>query len=219
MYCSDNDFCRSLDDDARQRLCIGCRKRLSRAGSLEASGRFVDKTIIVLDGIVASSTHGEASVQERNALHLFSFCMPGRVLFQDALFGIQDNNPSPYVSMECLTDCCIAAFDHEFVRMLYSTNPYFARKVNESAVMIMYDYAKYAGILRAEGMFDKVVLLIRHLVDYQLFLSNNHLAQVLACDRTTVSRAVARVRCELPELWERYVANKHRPIELMAPRV
>ena len=143
--------------------------------------------------------------------------MPGRVLSQDILLDLQGRPPMPYITMDCLTDCCIAMMEHRFVRSLYAEDPAFARRMNESAVRIMYDISTYSGIMRAEGAFAKTVLLMRHLSAYGLFLSNNHISDVLSCDRTTISRMIARVKRELPEVWDAYQANKHRKITVLNP--
>lgn len=217
MFCSDNDFCHSLSAETRKKLCSGCRRRLLRAGSLEVFEQVVDKTFIILDGVCVSSMSDSQNRPAQSNLPLYSFCMPGRVLSQDILLGLQDNPEMPYISMDSLTDCCIATFEHAFVFEMYETDPAFARKVNESAVHIMFDLSKYAGIMRAEGAYAKTVFLMRHLLEHQLYLQNHHLADVLSCNRTTISRMVTRVKQELPDLWKAYRINKHRSIEILHP--
>lgn len=217
MFCSDNDFCRTLSAEVRTMLCEGCRRRLLRAGSLEVFDQVVDKTFIVLDGVCVSSMHDTDVNPGEAAIPLYSFCMPGRVLSQDILLDVKGKPAMPYISMGSLTDCCIATLEHRFVLDLYRNHPAFSRSVNESAVRIMYDVSTYAGIMRAEGAYTKTVLMMRHLLEHGQYLQNHHLADVLACNRTTISRAVTRARQELPDLWAAYNANKHRRIKILQP--
>lgn len=178
----------------------------------------VDKVIVVLDGVVASSSRPHGAFPFDDELPHYSLCMPGRVLSQDVLFGMNEGNPLSYISMDFLTDCCMATFDHRFFLGLYEADAAFGRKVNESAVMIMFDQTKYAGIMRSEGAYAKVVLLLKALASCRVCLPERHIADILACDRTTVSRAGARIRREFPDLWERYLANKNRRVEMLYPR-
>ena len=103
-----------------------------------------------------------------------------------------------YISMDFLTDCCMATFDHRFFLGLYEADAAFGRKVNESAVMIMFDQTKYAGIMRSEGAYAKVVLLLKALASCRVCVPERHIADILACDRTTVSRAGARIPGSFP---------------------
>ncbi len=64
--------------------------------------------------------------------------------------------------------------------------------------MIMFDQTKYAGIMRSEGAYAKVVLLLKALASCRVCVPERHIADILACDRTTVSRAGARIRRSFP---------------------
>ncbi len=50
----------------------------------------VDKVIVVLDGVVASSSRPHGAFPFDDELPHYSLCMPGRVLSQDVLFGMNE---------------------------------------------------------------------------------------------------------------------------------
>lgn len=217
-YCPENTFCASLPNEVRSRLCQGCRKRLYKAGSLEVATRAVDRAAIVIDGAyVAKGTKADDDGRSI-APRMYTFCLPGRLLFQDVLFGMETKSVTPIVTMACLTDCLIATFEYSFLLDLIEKDPVFARRVNESAVQLMYDMSEFIGILQTEGVFAQLVLLLKYLVKAGLYVSSNDLADTLSVNRTTISRALGRVKREVPELWQAYQSNKRRPVRMLNPQ-
>lgn len=216
-HCSDNAFCSSLPKSMRDELCEGCRKRIFGAGSLEVATQAIERASIVIDGAYAGTGTKSDPDDRTIAPQLYTFCLPGRLLFQDVLLGIESRSPTPMTSMTCLTDCLIATFEYRFLLDLMEASPVFARRVNESAVQLMYDMSEFIGILRTEGAFAQTVLLLRYLAKADLCVSSNDLADILSVNRTTISRALSRVKREMPELWDAYQANRRRPIVLLEP--
>ncbi|MCI2241322.1 hypothetical protein [Adlercreutzia faecimuris] len=217
VFCSDNAFCASLPAGERARLCEGCRKRLVKAGSIDLSDRMAEENAIVLDGaLLAVARTGEGASRAPSPT-MSSLCLPGRFLSQEVIFHLRGDVPASSVTMEYLTDCCVASFSPAFIGRLYDESRLFAQRLHESDIQLLFDHATYIGSLRAEGAFAKTALLVQQLAQQRLFVPNNSLALLLACDRTTVSRAMARIRRELPDLWAAFEASRHRSIEMLRP--
>lgn len=206
MRCSENEFCQSLSAATRERLCQGCHKRYLKAGSLDVFENFVDKLFIVLRGCIVASTEDEALEK----LPSYSFCAPGRLLNQNSLFELGGADSFAYVRYDFPADSVVAVFDRDFIVELYAQDRNFARMANKSAVMIMLDMSGYASIMRVSGMTKKIELALGFLIDHGIYLPGHTLADLLACNRTSVSRAIAQTRATRPELWERYQEMKHR---------
>lgn len=218
LDCSANAFCASLPADVRAKLCEGCRRRLSKAGSLRLYDNFNRDVSIILDGVMSGSSFtGERDLDSVSVLPLFSLCLPGRPLSLDVtFFGEQtvDAMPYSYNDMTCLTDCCIATIDHELVRRLFEEDAEFRWCLAQAMMNLMGDGLQFCAIMRAGSVYAQVNLLMQKLMEFNLYLSRHDVATVLACNRTSVSRAFARAERERPDFFSRYTANKNRPITL-----
>ena len=148
-------------------------------------------------------------------------CLPGRPLSLDfTFFGkeLVEVLTYTYNDMVCLTDCCIATFEHDLFRKLFETDRAFAFALMRAAMNLMGDISQFAALERADSVYTEVSLLMQKLMEFDLYLSRSDISNVLACNRTSVSRAFARIEEERPEFFARYVANKNRPTEYFRPR-
>lgn len=222
LDCSKNMFCASMPDDTRAKLCAGCHRRLSKAGSMRLYENFGREVSVILDGaICGSSLVDENAIDNNPTLPLFALCLPGRPLSLDfTFFGKELVGVLTYTynDMVCLTDCCIATFDHGLFRELFDTDRAFALSLMRAAMNLMGDISQFAALERADSVYTKVNLLMQKLMEFDLYLSRSDISSVLACNRTSVSRAFARIAKERPEFFARYSANKNRPTEYFRPR-
>lgn len=142
---------------------------------------------------------------------------PERLLYQDTLLGITHEYEVGSITLGCLTDCCLASFKYRHVQSLYDENPSFTRKVHESVILLMYDLAKYIGILRAQSARAKVRAALELLTQWEIHLSNNSLSELLALDRTTVSRELSSLKRYDAELWSAYMRTKSHRVSMLNP--
>lgn len=200
--CSQNAFCASLDPAVRAQLCMGCSQRVLKAGSAISYSEMADRATLVLEGLMVNKTESGDPADKRPCM--YTFTSPGRLLYQDTLLNIKREYEVGYITAECLTDCRLATFKYRHVQNLYNQHPDFARKTHESIIAISYDFAKYIGILRAPSARAKVYGAIELMCQWNIRLTTNGLAELLALDRTTVSRELTALRKYTPELWEKY---------------
>lgn len=165
-----------------------------------------DRATLVLEGLLVNKTESGDPADRRPCM--YTLTSPGRLLYQDTLLNIKREYEVGYITAECLTDCRLATFKYRHVQNLYNQYPNFARKAHESIIAISYDFAKYIGILRAPGARAKVRGAIELMCQWKIRLTTNNLAELLALDRTTVSRELTALRKDAPELWEEYTDGK-----------
>lgn len=213
--CSNNSFCASLTPEIRARLCQGCSRRFLRAGSSISYSEIADRATLVLDGLLVNKT--DSWNPQDNSPCLYTPNFAGRLLYQDTLLNVRRDYEYDYITIECLTDCRLATFKYRHVQTLYDEDPTFARKVHESAILLMYDLAKYIGVLRTSSAFAKTRAAVDLLIQWDTHLSNNGLAQLLALDRTTVSRELTNLKHREPILWKTYVGLKKHRIDVPEP--
>lgn len=216
MDCASNEFCASLDASTRERLCPHCRKRLMKAGSVQIYEDFEHEASLLTDGIVLISGYvGEDVLSASESVPTCYLGVPGRMLSTNVTFREGGGQEAyGYNSMEYLTDSCVAKFDHAVIRDLFASDEGFARALMLSGLRIMEDGCAMTAILRAGSVYLGVFHLVRYLSQQNAYLTQQQLAYLLNRDRTTVARSVSRVRKEHPDVWESYVLNKGRKVEL-----
>ncbi|MDO4289954.1 MAG: Crp/Fnr family transcriptional regulator [Eggerthellaceae bacterium] len=215
--CSENAFCASLPEDARAKLCQGCSRQLLKAGSFRLYESFNREVSVIIDGVICGSQGFEESADGNVAADpQFALNFPGRPLSLDVTFFGRDlmaGMSQAYDNMVCLTDCYVATFSHDVFRELFESDARFARCVMQMTLLSAGDAICLSALLRGESVYQKVLLLMRRLLEFDLHLTRHDVANVLACNRTSVSRAFARVERERPELFARYMANKGRSVK------
>lgn len=214
--CSENLFCASLPQETRAKLCEHCHRTLMKAGSVQLYSSFTRNVTIILDGIICcSTTVNEDDIEASATPPLFALCLPGRPLSLDTTFFGQrqmDALSYMYNSMTCLTDCFIASFSPKVFRHLFNTDEVFRQTLMQAALMMMGDFNQFSALMRADSMYTKVNLLMKKLLECNIYLSQTDIAKLLSCNRTSVSRAFERTKTERPDFFAAYSANKHRPV-------
>lgn len=219
MNCSTNAFCASLPQHIRLELCKHCRRRLVKAGSIQLYEEFEDKSSLLLDGIVLISGHvGEDVMGYSDDVPTCYLGVAGRVLSTNVTFrDVNGNGAYGYNSMEYLTDCCVARFDHETIRALFREHVEFAHSMMLSALRIMEDGCMMTAILRADSVYLSVYHLVQYLRQQNVYLTQVQIAGLINHDRASVSKAMNRIKKEHPASWQAYHANKGRTISIAHP--
>lgn len=218
MDCSCNEFCSSLTDATREKLCRHCRKRLMKAGSIQIYEDFEREASLLTDGIVLISGYvGEDVMDDGDSVPTCYLGVPGRMLSTNVTFREGGGQEAyGYNGMEYLVDSCVAKFDHDVIRELFDSDDDFAHAMMLSGLRIMEDGCAMTAILRADSVYLGVFHLVRYLTQQSAYLTQRQLANLLNRDRTTVARALSRIREEHPEAWTSYAANKGRKVNLPA---
>lgn len=217
--CEENAFCASLGEEVRAQLCAQCHRRLVKAGSIQMYEDFERRASLVIDGIVFISGHvGEDVLGYSDEVPTCYLGVPGRVLSTNVAFRESGGTEEyGYNSMEYLTDCCVACFDHQVVRRLFGESVEFAHAMMLSALRIMEDGCMMTSIMRAHSVYLSVSYLVLYLTQQRAYLTQQQLATLLNHDRTSVAKALARMKRERPQTWEAYCANKGRPVAIANP--
>lgn len=218
MDCRKNDFCRSLPDEVRTQLCAHCHRRLTRAGSIQLYSDFERHATLILDGAIKSSIYvGEDVLDYSEDVPTFHLGIPGRILATNMTFGRTEKMHYGNNGVEYLTDCCVATFEHEAMLELFETDNGFARSMALSMIRIMEDTCEIAAILRAQSVHLSVHHLTQLLLQHHIYLTQQQLADVINHDRASVSKALARVKSSDPDLFNAYLSNKGRAVEMFNP--
>lgn len=206
MDCGENDFCASLPRETLLTLCAGCNRRHVKAGSIDVMDDR-SRMLLVIEGVYMGESYADGP---ESPAEQFALCFPGRLLNQDVLLGMRPPGPPSFSVAKCLTDCVIASFDLRLARTLYAEDPLFAKRAAESAINIMYDYALFCSIMRQEGGAAKVGKLFELLANRGIYLPSKSVAELLSCNRATVTRAIAAIKKADPDLWSSYAGCKQR---------
>ncbi|MBR5260274.1 MAG: Crp/Fnr family transcriptional regulator [Eggerthellaceae bacterium] len=219
MNCSTNAFCSSLTPELRAELCKHCRRRLVKAGSIQIYEDFERRASLLIDGIVLISGHvGEDVVGYSDDVPTCYLGVPGRMLSTNVTFREGGGTEAyGYNSMEYLTDCCVAHFDHDVIRKLFENHVPFAHAMVLSALRIMEDGCMMTAILRANSVYLSVFHLVQYLAQQNDYLTQQQIANLINHDRASVSKAMTRIKKEQPATWEAYVANKGRTVTISNP--
>lgn len=213
MECSENAFCKILDDDVRKILCASCRRSIAAAGSFRLHQDFESKATILLDGLILYSIRAEEeTVDGTNDVPNFYLAVPGRALSTDMTFHSGDDRYS-FTGVEMLTDCHIARIEHKALREALERHPSFAEDLLFNLNTMLRDSCLMSSILRTSNTTVCVRRLIEFLTEQGAYLTQLQIASLVDRNRASVSRAAKTIKEETPEVWERYTANKGRAAE------
>lgn len=192
-----------------------------KAGSVQIYEDFERRASLLIDGIVLISGHvGEDVVGYSDEVPTCYLGVPGRVLSTNVTF--RENGGTEeygYNSMEYLTDCCVAHFEHEAIRTLFAEENAFAHALMLSSLRIMEDGCMMTAILRANSVYLSVFHLVQYLAQQNVYLTQSQIANLLNHDRASISKAMSRIKREQGTIWNAYAANKGRIISISNPGV
>lgn len=212
MDCSQNDFCKSLDADTRCKLCAKCRRKFFKAQSMQMRNDYVQSCMLVLDGVFASSTSlGEGAIDHATDAPTLYIGLPGRLLNLDITFGYDDLQPAiSYSNFHYLADTWVASFSHHVIRKLCEEDASFRRAVLRNMVGLTSDCCQMTALFRSNYLYFGLYHLVEILASHGQYLNQQQLASLLNHDRTSVSKAFARLKREQPDAWGAYMVNKGR---------
>lgn len=210
MDCTTNEFCASLPGEVRRTLCRSCKRRFEKAGSIQLYSANLDFCMLILDGALCSNTsfdkddmdHGEESPS------LF-LALPGRVIVNLGLFGIR-RTIYEYSGFHYLTDTWIASFDYQTVQRLLREEPRFLETVAVSLIKEHESMCQVAALVRPNYTYYGTYHFMKLFEQYGLFVAQQDIADIMNHDRSSVSKAMKRIKTEDPGLWSSYMANKGR---------
>ena len=216
--CRDNSLCASLDSASRAKLCAACTRRLVKAGSIQFYNDFETSAVLVLDGAIMFSAHtGEDVLGLSEELPSFYVGMSGCLLGSNATFTPDVHHDYEGNTIEYLSDSCIASIRHYAVRELFRHDEGFAASIARSLVDIMEQACCMSALLRARSVYLAVSYLVTYLTASRIYLTQQQLADIIARDRASVSKAIGRIRRERPDMWAAYECNRGRIVELWQP--
>lgn len=190
-----------------------------KAGSIQLREDFLQSCILVLDGVLTSTTN-LSSVMLDHAVDkpiLFLF-LPGRMLNLDITFKYEDIQPSiTYTEVDYRADSWVASFSHNTVRELYETDVDFRHAVSRNMLLLSGDTAQLAALLRSNYTYYGLFHLMKVLAETKQYLTQQQIAELMNRDRTTISKALSRIKDENPELWESFIRNKRRLVSRPEP--
>lgn len=212
MPCSQNNFCSSLPDKTRTALCQSCRKCMFKAGSIQTRGDFSQNCMLILDG-ASCSVEGldSASFGHSDDEPVLFLALPGRAINLDVTFGFTEMQDAyEYSNFIYLTDTWVASFNHQAIRDLFDADKDFQMALIRNMVRVQSDACRFTALFRANFTFHGVFHLMKLLTEHSIYLTQQDMGRLMNRDRTSISKAVNRLRDENPSLWEAYLKNKGR---------
>lgn len=220
MDCTRNAFCKTLPPESRKKLCASCRKRFFKAGSIQLRDDFPHSGMLLLDGIVVSTTNlGEDVVNHETDVPALYLGFPGHIVGFEIVFGFKNlNGAFEYLDLEYLTDSWVATFSHEAILELYEKDLAFRHSIGMGLLQLATDALQCVALFRANYTYLGLYHLLKMLAFHGQFLTQQQLAAILNHDRTSISKAISRIKKEYPEVWEAYAQNKNRVLSRPVPR-
>lgn len=214
MDCSQNAFCSSLSASTRKILCAHCYRKLAASGSIQHYNDFERHATLILDGLVSFTVESdEDTLIDSHFVPTFYLGVPGRMLATNiTFFSKVHEEPHPNVT-EFLTDCCVATFEHEFIRTLFNEDRDFSFTLAKTLVETIEDACTTSAILRTNNVYVSVYRLVKYLSGFRIYLTQQQIAKIINRDRASVSRAAARIKEAHGGVWGAYYGNKGRAIE------
>ncbi|MGN0059909.1 MAG: Crp/Fnr family transcriptional regulator [Coriobacteriales bacterium] len=212
MDCSRNNFCSTLPDESRQKLCAKCRRRLFKAHSMQMLDDVNQSCMLILDGALVTTTDlGQTSLDHESELPVLYLGLPGRLLNLDITFKYEELVSSlMYVNYHYLADTWVATFSHHVIRELCDADEEFRHAVYRNMTALMRDLCQTTALFRSNYLHFGVRHLVQMLVGAGVFLTQQQIADVMNRDRTSVSKAFTQLKKEHPDIWKAYQANKGR---------
>lgn len=205
--CTQNNFCRSLDDDLRSDLCAHCTKRFYAKGQLVYRSDIASRITLVADGVLTTqSTFYEGTLGEDDCPSFF-ILTNGLLIGVDFLFRETAIKRYEYIHYICLQDTTLAMFDRAYIRDLFESDIRFARAMYENIVVAAGEACEFAAVLRAPDVYQSVSYLLNYATRKNFQITQQQMADITGHSRVSVTRAIARIKAERPELWHRYLAG------------
>ena len=219
MDCARNEFCKQLPPESREKLCANCRRRFFKAQSIQMRYDYLQNCMMLLDGCLTTSLDlGASNLDHDNEIPALYVGFPGRLLNLDITFGFEDLQDSlEYAEYYYLTDTWVASFSHHIIRKLCDTDSDFRHAVLRNMTLVETDCCQMMALFRPGYTYYGVRHLTEMLANNKVYLTQQQLAQLMSRDRTSISKAVARLKSEHPDLWEAYVNNKGRELTRPMP--
>lgn len=182
------------------------------AKSMQMRDDYLQDCMLILDGLFTSTTDlGHGALDHSKEVPVLYVGLPGRLLNLDVTFGFSDMEVAyAYVDFEYLTDTWAASFSHHVIRRLCDEDIDFRHAVMRNMVQVESDICQLAALFRSNYTYYGIYHFMEHMTKYGLWVSQEQLGKIMNHDRTSISKAVSRIRKEHPGIWERYNENKGR---------
>lgn len=212
MDCSKNIFCSQLSKATRNKLCKHCRRKFFKAQSIQLREDAIKDCMMVLYGTLSTPLNlGYDILNHEREIPAIYLAMPGRLLNLNITFDSEElEQRFRYAEYEYLTDAWVASFSHHVIRDLSRADENFNKTLLKNMVLLTTDICQLAAFFRSGYTYYGVYHLIRELNKYDLFLTQQQLADLMNRDRTTISKVIHRIKKEDPTLWNDYLQNKGR---------
>ena len=139
--------------------------------------------------------------------------LPGRVLNLDITFGFSTfKDALGYSNYEYLRDTWVAEFPHKAVYEFFDSDREFRQALSRNMLLIETDMCRYTALFRPNYTYLGLYHLLKMLADNDQYISQQSIASLMNLDRTSITKAMSRLKKEEPEVWERYQANKSRKV-------
>lgn len=214
--CQDNNFCRSLAPGLRAKLCPSCTKRSYRKGQLLYRADIEPRITLVVDGVLTTQSSFDQDMLEPGDCPSFFILTNGLLLGVDNLFRESTIRRYEYIHYVCLSDVTLALFDRARVRDLFESDPAFARAMFENIVVAAAEACEFAAVLRAPDVFQSVAYLLNYAARKNFLLTHQQMADITGHSRVSVTRAVSKIKAQLPDMWECYIQG-HTPRQDLSP--
>ncbi len=212
MDCTRNRFCILLPENTRAKLCAHCRRSFFKAKSIQTRQDYLRNCMLVLDGTFISSTQlGVDAIDHETNLPVLYMALPGRLLNLDVTFGFTDLHKNfEYVDFNYFTDTWVASFSHQTIQDLFDSDPDFRHAVMKNMIELETDVCRMAAMLRSNYTYYGLLHLTEMLANHNQYFTQQQLAEIMNHDRTSICKAIARIKKEHPEKWQAYISNKGR---------
>ncbi len=168
---------------------------------------------IIIDGLMLTDSNlGNGVINHGKDAPFVSLSLPGRMLFVGE-FGGPKPDSYAYNHIHFPVDSWVALFAAKDVSELFAEEPEFASAIARSLATLVMDQCELAGIVRANYAYYGVLHLMKKLLTYRLFITQQQVADLMGLGRSTISKAFARLKQEEPELYSAYHANKGRKVQ------
>lgn len=217
MDCAMNEFCASLESDARTTLCQNCRKRLEKAGSMQMYNSSVDSCMLILDGALCSITSfGANEMNHEKETPSLYLALPGSLVIGFNLFEIE-RTVYEYSGIRYLTDTWVASFDHRVFLKMLDEEPGFAKAVAISFYQDHERMCQIASFVQSNYSYLGTYHFMKLFESHKLYITQQDIAKIMNHDHSSISKNMKRIKSENPELWNAYMANKNRKPSVSRP--
>jgi CRP-like cAMP-binding protein len=172
---------------------------------------FGTNTKLIIDGafatVAARQTRSEARYDEQ-----FGLSLPGSIFYYPGVVAPEFLREFESNSVVCLTDVWLAGFSSNLIQELFYSDRAFARAYLLQLAAASTLSSQIAAICRSRFVDWSVGYLVRILLRPRIYLNQTRMAELLNFNRASVSRAMALLARQEPQLYAAYAANKGRRI-------